>query len=221
MYIYSKIDALQTVTLSAPAADVSFLPEGAFAYLAGGAPAALGTAYRTCDNSLANTVTPANATPTMIRTLTNSTQVFAVASPDVSLFNVTTTPTGCTPTITNEQPKSFNLGQGQFTAKQLLLDSNGNRAYIVPNASSSILIFDITAQTSSAISLAGSGVTALNATLSSSGTLLYVAASDGLIHVVDTQVDSDVKQITLPNSICVGGGTITFPCTPDLIAFQP
>ncbi|MBA3913189.1 MAG: Ig-like domain-containing protein [Acidobacteriales bacterium] len=221
LYIYSKIDALQTVTLSAPAADVSFLPEGAFAYLAGGAPAALSTAYRTCDNSLADTVSLANATPTIIRALTNSTQVLAVASPNVSLFNVTTSPTGCPPSVTNDQPKSFNLGQGQFTAKQLLLDSNGNRAYIVPNTSSSILVFDITAQTSSAIALAGSGVTALSATLNASGTSLYVAASDGLIHVLDTQVNSDVKQITLPNSICVGGGTITFPCTPDLIAFQP
>jgi hypothetical protein len=221
LYVFSSQDALQTIPLGAAATDVSFLPEGAFAYVAGGSPSALSTVYRTCDNSVADTVALANAAPTMIRTLTNSTQVVAVDSPNVDLFNVTTSPTGCQPTVTNDSVKSFNLGQGSFTPKQLLVASDGSRAYIVATGSNSILVFNIASQTSTAIPLTGSGVTALSAALTSDGTSLYVAASDSLIHVLNTVVDTDVTQLALPTSACLGSGNVTFPCTPDLIALQP
>ncbi len=49
LYVYSKIDGLKTIALAAPANDVSFLSEGAFAYVAGGAPSSV-TVWRTCDN---------------------------------------------------------------------------------------------------------------------------------------------------------------------------
>ena len=55
LYVYSKLDGLQTIALAAPAEDVSFLSEGAFAYVAGGASSAL-SVWRTCDNGRADTV---------------------------------------------------------------------------------------------------------------------------------------------------------------------
>src|SRR5208282_1763996 len=67
LYIYSKVDGLQTITLAAPANDVSFLSEGAFAYVAGGAPSSL-SVWRTCDNGRADTVA-VPAVPTFIKTL--------------------------------------------------------------------------------------------------------------------------------------------------------
>ena len=41
LYVYSKVDGLRTIPLAAPANDVSFLSEGAFAYVAGGATSAV------------------------------------------------------------------------------------------------------------------------------------------------------------------------------------
>ncbi len=75
LYVYSKLDALQSKTLTAPANDVSFLSEGAFAYLAGGNPSGV-TVQRTCDNGQADTVNVAPV-PTFLKTLPDATGVVA------------------------------------------------------------------------------------------------------------------------------------------------
>ena len=99
LYVYSPLDALKTISLSAPAKDVSFLANGAFAYLAGGSSSAV-TVRRTCDNALAQTVgTP--ATPFFIKTIPDATQVLAVDPPSIDVINVSTTPAGCTPSVSN------------------------------------------------------------------------------------------------------------------------
>src|ERR1700722_10076836 len=67
LYLYSKVDGLRTIPLSAPANDVSFLSEGAFAYVAGGSPSAI-SVWRTCDGGSADALT-VPVVPTFIQTL--------------------------------------------------------------------------------------------------------------------------------------------------------
>ena len=87
--------------------------------------------------------------------------------------------------------------------------------------------FDLQTQTTSLLSLAGNAAP-LSASLSPAGDLLFVGASDGAVHVVDTSSNLDTQQVTLPfpqNSLCLGQGNpatqAPVTCNPDLIAAKP
>jgi hypothetical protein len=87
-----------------------------------------------------------------------------------------------------------------------------------------VIIFNISGHTSSSIALTG-GATPIRATLTPDGTLLYVAANDGQVHLLSTVANSDILQISFPpgttsqpTGLCSG---VTFTCLPDLIAVKP
>jgi hypothetical protein len=86
------------------------------------------------------------------------------------------------------------------------------------------MVFNVGNQTSSAIPLAGDAIP-LQASLTSDGNFMYIAASDGQVHVIDTQNAGDIQQLPFPNDpstlkagLCVG---FAVPCNPDLIAVKP
>ncbi len=219
LYVYSRVDGLQTIPLPATANDVSFLAEGAFSYLAGGDPSGVDV-YRTCDNASVTTVsTP--AVPNFIRALPNATQMVALDSSNVSVIDVNTAPTGCTPSVT-DTVSSFNLGLGSISATQFILSQDGSRAYIITSNLHSIPTFDVPGETSSGISLNGN-VVALNASLTPDGSTLYVGANDGTVHVVQATTGSDIQQIQFIQSLCqnTGGQPYGVTCNPDLVAVKP
>jgi len=220
LYVYSKLDALQTKALTAPANDVSFLAEGAFAYLAGGNPSGV-TVQRTCDNGQADTVI-VSPVPTFLKTLPDATGVVALLPPAIGVINVSTTPTGCAPSVTDDLT-TFDLGRGNFAASQMIISQDGSTAYIVTPNFNSILVFHIGAQTSSAIPLVGNGFP-LRASLTPDGTQIYVGSSDGTVHVLQTDTGTDVQQITFPQGLCQTTAGQPFPgvtCNPDLVAVKP
>lgn len=232
LYVYSILDSLQTIPLSAPAIDVSFLSDGAFSYLAGGEPSSV-TVRKTCDNTIANDdsavsqIIPLSATPEFLRTVPDSTKVLAVNSPGIDVISVSTTPVGCAPpsagvpaglpTVSNTLSASVNLGQGSFDPIQFIVASDSSRAYLLTSNLGKILIYNIAGQTGSSISLTGN-IAPLQGSLTSDGTLLYVAASDNTVHVIDTVLGGDSAQITFPQNLCFN---VDFTCSPDLIAVQP
>jgi hypothetical protein len=221
LYVYSTLEALKSVALAAPAVDISFLANGAFAYLAGGTPSGVAV-HTTCTNTQATTITTP-ATPTFIKTLPNAGQVLAVDSPGVDVVSVNTTPVGCSPPVSNTV-QSFNLGQGNFVPRQFIVSQDGTRAYILATNLGSVLVFNVGNQTSSAIPLSGDAVP-IQASLTADGNLLYIAAADGQVHILDTQSGGDIQQISFPpnattlqNGLCSG---TAFACNPDLIAVKP
>ena len=236
LYVYSRFDALKSVSLATPANDVSFLAQGGFAYLAGGDPAGV-TVRRTCDNGFADSVSLAGV-PAFIRALPgpavllpgdtpSSLHMIALTPPDIDIISVNAPPnvpwSGCTPTVVdnNPPPKSFSLGQN-FIPKQLIVSQDGSTAYVVTSNLGSILVFNIVSQTPSAITLTGNA-RPLAAALTPDGTLLYVGASDGTVHVVDTVAGGDIQQISFPPSLCQNsaGQPAAITCLPDLIAVKP
>jgi hypothetical protein len=205
LYVYSTVDTLQTIPLDAPVNAVSFLSEGAFAYIAGGSANPF-TVRATCTNQLVDQVGNAgNPVPSFIKTLPNATEVLAVDPPNMDIISVTTAPVGCPPTVTNTI-QSVNLGQGNFVPTQLIISPDGAKAYVIAGTLSSILVFDIGSQTSSAIQLSGNA-TPLGASLTPEGTLLYVGASDNTVHALDTVVGFDFQQIPFPTNpaLAIGG----------------
>jgi WD40 repeat protein len=127
-------------------------------------------------------------------------------------------------TVANNVSAPVNLGQGNFTVRQLIVSPDGAHAYILANELADILVYNIGDQTSSAIGLA-SNASALQASLTPDGNFLYVGGSDGTLHVVDTQIGVDTQQISFPvNSSTLTGGlcsAVTFTCNPDLVAVKP
>ena len=238
LYIYSKIDALRTAPLAAPATDVSFLSQGGFAFVAGADPAGV-LVNRTCDNARADSVMT-SAVPTFIRTLPGPAQLFsgdtantfhvlAVTSPSVDVISVNPPPPpsaweGCSPVVVDQNPpsQSFNLGHGNFVAKQLIVSQDGSTVYIVSSSPASILAFSIPSHTSTAFTLTGNPVP-LTASLTPNGTMLYVGANDGTVHVLDLLAGGDVQQIAFPQGLCENTAGQPFPvtCNPDLVAVKP
>jgi hypothetical protein len=169
LYVWSAQDALKKISLTAPARDVSFSPEGAFAFVAGGSSSSSVTAWSTCGLSSAltnNVVLPAAplflkalprdavnlADPPTAGSATTITSVLAVDSPGIDLFRVARAPTGCTSTASSGTATPFNLGQGSFVPIQLIVSPDAARAYVIlASDRGSVLVFNIDNQTSSAI----------------------------------------------------------------------
>jgi hypothetical protein len=226
LYVYSLVDALQTIPLSSTniANSVSFLSEGAFAYIAGGSPSGV-TVGRTCDNAIVGTATTP-AAPAIIKTLPNATQMLGLEPPNIDVINVSVPPPGpigCFPTVSNTV-QSFNLGQGTFSPLQLLIAPDSTKAYVIAANLPSVLVFDVNNQISSAIPLNGNTMPQ-RAALTLDGNLLYVAANDGMVHVLSTLSGGDIAEVpfpstpTTPDYLCPN--TPPVACKPNLIGIQP
>jgi hypothetical protein len=238
LYVYSKFDALRTIPLTGSAEDVAFLANGIFGYIAGSSD----ISFRpTCDDPNSPVITPVNGAQgaTMIRALPDGATMLSVAPPNIQTITAIVSgkpmdplTVGCPTqalggpafgflTVTNTV-NAFNLGQGNFVPKQLIISQDGLTAYVITSNLSSILVFNIAGQTPSAIILTGN-TTPLSATLTPDGTLLYVGASDQTVHVVNTASGSDIQQISFPQSLCQNsiGQPAPVTCLPDLIAVKP
>jgi len=242
LYVYSAQDSLKKIPLTAPAKDVSFAPEGAFAFVSGGSGSSSVTAWSTCaplNNALINNVTLTGA-PAFLKSLardtgnlakpptfatdTTITPVLAVNSPGIDLFLVARRPVGCASLASAGTATSFNLGQGNFVPLQLIVSQDESRAYVITADHGDVLVFNINNQISSAIPLIGDALP-VRASLTPDGTRLYVAAADGQVHILDTQSGGDIQQITFTvdpatfqAGLCLG---VDFVCNPDLIAVKP
>ena len=219
--VYSTADAFKTIAVPYTATEVSYLSDGAFAYVLGTNPPTV-EAYRTCDDTLADSFAP-SGNPVLMKTTPDGTQVLLVSSPSTTLesFDVTQFPPfpppppppppgplslGCMVTVTHGGINSFNLGQGNFVPTQLLISSDSTRAFVVSNNLPSIVGLNLVDKTPFSIALAG-GTTAIQAALSDDGTRIYVAANDGMVHILDTVAGTDIQQITFPvnaNSLQAG-----------------
>ena len=227
LYVFSPVDSQKKIDLLGPANDVSFLSNGAFAYLAGGAAAMGLTTRRTCDNTQVTGQDVSLPTSTFIKTTPDGTGMIGINSSGIDLIHVTTEPVGCAPTVTNTHDPSsdsFNFGQGSFTPTQLIVTADGRRVYILGRGLNTVILFDLEGKTTSTIQLAG-GAVPIRASLTTDGKILYVAGSDNTVHVVDTVNLVDSNQITFPLRLChrkvntTGGGI--FSCDVDLIAVKP
>ncbi|HEX5434733.1 MAG TPA: WD40 repeat domain-containing protein [Candidatus Angelobacter sp.] len=242
LYVYSQQDALQTVPLAAPATDVAFNSNGMLGYLAGGDPA--GVLFGSvCDGS--PTLAPvASPNASLIRELPNgslltlsSSNQFGIITPAFSGTPSSTDFLGCLfsrtqnwPTgvlahgfinVTNTSASTVNLGAG-FSSIQLLVSSDGSRAYLLAPNLATILVYNIDNGTTSSIALAGNAGPVRGA-LVSDGSLLFVLGTDRKLHALDTATLTDTQQVSFPDNFCrdSAGNPAPFTCLPDLIAVTP
>ena len=234
MYVYSQSLALQTITLPAAATAVSSYVNGALAYVAG--PNSV-TMRNTCDTTYAQATSFPGPSPALFRALDDGIHALGVESPGLDIF--TSQVVGPDLTVPNPNPPHLitcpfrvtsatstfvNLGQGTFTPLKLLVAPDNSRAYILASNLGSIFVVDLGVNAVSSIPLTGNPVP-LDASLAPDGSLIYVGANDGSVHVVSTVSGGDLQQITFTtdnssnkSSLC---SNIPQTCNADLVAVQP
>ena len=235
LYVYSTLQALKAVALNAPANAVSSYANGALLYLSGGDTNAI-TMRNACDTEygLADSVTVLRL-PALFQAVPDGVHAIGVDSPGLDIFtNKVTAPPAATTAapssvtcpfpVSHQAPVFVNLGQGNFTPLKLILAPDNSKAYILAQDLGSVFVYDFGVGTVSAIALTGSPVP-LDASLTTDGTLLYVGAADGTLHVVSTVSGGDLQQITFTNNNSTNKGSlcsnIPQTCLPDLIAVKP
>ena len=223
LMIYSKVDAVQYVQLTAPGTDVAFIGNGTLGYLAGGSPSGA-ESLSTCIHPNAGGLPGGNAVSApaqFLRTLPDGQTVLALSSPNLSTINASISGSSSIGASGCPAPRGFlnvnstvsslgNLGTGAFTPSQFFLAPDGNAAYVLGAPTLPFITqFNLATGIPLEISLTGNA-TPLSASLSPAGDLLFVGASDSTVHVIDTASLADIQQVTFPfpqNSMCIGPGT--------------
>jgi hypothetical protein len=196
--------SFRPIALRGSANDVDFLANGAFAYLAGGSAGTAVTALATCDNSVADTV-PTPAVPSLVASLPNAGAVLAVESPAIDVVTPATSLSGCPPPLSDTLNR-VDLGAGAFTARQLIVLTDGSKAYVTSNLGE--LLGLITSGATPFVVALANGANAFTGGSTLDSKTLYVGGSDNNVHRIDTAAGTDAQQIS-----------VSF--TPDLVAVKP
>jgi len=233
LYIYSSVQALQgPFALSGSGNAVQFSPNGAFAFVAeaslNGNSANL-TAFNTCDNGVAGSVTlPAN--PILMTVLPgvhidgkdsfgysilDGIHIFVLDATGISIATAvnsapplgTLTKPGilCPQTLqTFVSSNRIELGQGTIHPINFFVSADGSLIYVVASDRSSILVYDFaTSSWAGGIPLQQTGtgnVTPVSADMTVDAATIVVAGSDGMLHEVTTAIGgSDQVQLPFPD----------------------
>lgn len=192
------------ISLSSAGKDVRVIPSSAFVFVSNGVANSI-VAKAVCDSSSAGVFnTP--GTPLQLGFTPDASKILAVDSPGIDILTRSSlTQAGCPPAL-SATVSSVNFGQGAFTPNQMIVTSDGSKAYIVSNLPS-VLVYDINAGTTSVIPLAN-GASGLSISATLDGTQIYVGGSDNNVHRIDPVAGTDAQQIS-----------VSF--TPNLIAVRP
>ncbi len=207
LFVASPVFALQNVPLTAVANDVTVLPGGSFAFLAGGAASSI-TAFATCEINSSSTPVESyatTATPPLIASLPDGRRVVAANSPNLDVVTVTPAFTGC-PSSPGGVLTSVDFGQGAFTPQQIIVLPDASRVYVTSNLTS-LLAYEVASGTPSAIPLIG-GAAPTTGGATVNGSRVYVGGTNNAVHRIDVATATDATIINL-----------TF--TPDLVGVRP
>ncbi len=188
----------ETTLPTASIANLSYVPSGIDVSAQGGMTYVTSATSQsidvrsTCNQSSWQTLAANN--PTLVAHLPNGTGALVADSPNVDLITTGTLQNGCPPSPQNTM-NSYPLNGGAFNPRQLLISSDGTRAWIISDLTS-VLGFNISNLTASSIALAG-GAQAFSGGLTLDGSHLYVGATDNNVHVLDTAAGTDSAQIAV------------------------
>jgi len=195
LYISNTTTSLQTVTLGAPANDVTFLLQGSFAYIAGGEPTSV-SARATCD-AAEKDVVAVNAIPDRIIGSGDGTKIYAVAGSVMNTIAPNTTGSGCPPALTDTLTAT-DLGLGTIAPSQIFTDSFGKYVFMV-SSGGKFIIYNTSSNTAATVAMSGGTATTGDALLDGSGVWVG-GGSDDKIHLIDTSSNTDTKQVSVPIS---------------------
>ena len=192
--------------------DVSFLANGALAYLA----AASTPSVFACNSAL-HTPGPTGAAATkLVRTLPDGSKMLGVApgAPQLQVITVDPSGTKCpAPTVT-ETLTALSFAGGT-TFYQIIVTADGSHAYFPSNLAGSLLTYNGT--TTGTVPLVGTAPTTTTGGTTLDSASVYVGVQDGTagsVHVITVSSGTDTTQIPTADT---GGNNFV----PDFVAVRP
>ncbi len=238
LYVFSPLQALQTIPLSTSAVSatsVAFSSNAAFAFIseASGSGSSLAI-YNTCNNAPSTDVSSVVQTislpsqPSFVKVLPDG--IHIIALDNTGLDYITTAITAAAsqtlcPQFISASSQRIPLGQGTFNPINFFISPDGTHAYIVASDRSSVLVYDFNTNSVAGISFANNA-SPVSADITVDGTLIYVAGSDGMLHEVSTTSAADLLQIsfTIPSRFSTPFCSLdptSGPCKLDVVAVKP
>jgi hypothetical protein len=228
LYIYSTLQALQTIALSAgtTVSTIAFSTNGAFAYvvepsLSGGGPAF--TVYNTCDNQISTFVNPTTsqivpqvialaAAPIAFKALPDGIHFAALENDgNIEYFSASITPVvSATPTaspaplcpmhVSHPFQQTLNLQQGTIHPLDFFPSADGTLFYVLASDRASVLVYNFATGATTGIELTGNATPLAGSMTSDAGTIV-IAGSDGMLHEVSTALGGTdmVPPLSFPN----------------------
>jgi hypothetical protein len=233
LYVFSTLQALQTIPLSTSAVSatsVAFSSNAAFAFISeasGSGP--LLAIYNTCNNapSAVQTISLPSQ-PSFVKVLPDG--IHIIALDNTGLDYITTAITAAAsqtlcPQFISASAQRIPLGQGTFNPINFFVSPDGTHAYIVASDRSSVLVYDFNTNSVAGISFANNA-SPVSADITVDGTLIYAAGSDGMLHEVSTTSAADLLQIsfTIPSRFSTPFCSLdptSGPCKLDVVAVKP
>jgi len=183
----------------------------------------------TCNNvqqPTANNPPTNSSTIQLVQPVANAEVIVAVDSSGVDVETATITPltppmtispANCTPGITYSN-QFLDFGIGAFTARQLLVASNGSRIAVLPNGISSILVAVPGASPSVASIMLPAGATGpTSGGMTPDGNTVWIGvAGTNTVDKIDLTTNSDTKQVA--TSFKKSDSTAA---PPDIVAIRP
>ena len=210
LYYDTTAPSSNVVSLSYVPGSVDVSAQGGMTYVTSPTLGAIDV-RATCNQ--ADWQTLAATAPTLVAHLPNGNGAVVVDSPGIDVVTTGSIPSGCPPTPQNTV-NSYNLGFGNFTAKQMFVSPNNGSVWIISNLPT-VLAFDLNNLAPFSITLTNSAQ-AFSGGVMVDGTKLYVGATDNNVHALDVATHTDSAQIA-PGLKDQAGNVVP----PDLVLVLP
>ena len=206
IFVFSPVLSLQTINVPGNSTDVTTLPSGPFAYIANSAGLEV---IGTCNNvqqPTANNPPTNSSTIQFVQRVENADQIVAVDSSGVDVETATITPlvpptvinaASCEPGVSYSN-QFLDFGIGAFTARQLLVGTNGSHIAVLPVGNPNVLsAIPGGTPAAAAVPLAGGGTEALSGAMTPDGNLLWVGvAGTNTVDLINLSSGTDQNQVT-------------------------
>jgi hypothetical protein len=211
VYVWSPVLTLRTLTPSGTPSSVAPIAAGPLSVVADGSGLQV---FNVCDNSL-NTTLSTTSAPQLVAAQKNANTIAVVnqTGVDIKFANLPDTTIGqCPPPVTfNNQFSGFGLGT--FTARQVLVGSNGSHIAVLPVGINQIGVA-IPGAGPGVIAIAAGGTEAVSGDLTQDGNILWAGVGGtNTVHEISLAGGGDFFQVQLNLN--------NTNALPDLIAVRP
>lgn len=222
MYVFSPLQTFLTTTLPGVSTDAVTLPSNSFVYVANSG--GLKT-VATCNNTLQGTNPPTNSsTIQLVGRVAHTNTIYAVDSTGVDIETVTVTPLATPVSITpaNCAPNVaytnlfVDFGVGAFTARQLLIGSNGVHTAVLPAGLNKVFTV-LNGNAAGVATLAAGATEPLGGGMTPDGLNLWIGVA-GTNSVDRINLGSNIDDIQVKMNFVKADGT---PAPPNLVAIRP
>jgi hypothetical protein len=216
IFVYSPFASLLTLGPFGTPTSTAPLASNNFVYATGSLSL---TSLAVCSD-LSAISPPATSTPQLVASTNNADQIVAVNSTgiDIATATVTSPTSGICPPGISYTNQFIDFGQGAFTARQVLVASNGSRVVVIPAGINKIFTAVPGTPGATIITLPAGATEALAGGLTNDGNTLWVGvAGTNTVDKIDLTTGTDVVQV--PTHFLKADGST--PAPPNIFALRP